>query len=114
MAMNTTTVQPITSHHLKPAHSIDAVAPLLAAALVTAYGVHKSRRELRRLKFKMAGAVIKQKFASLFSRRQAPVSNRILIYILIAIIFLALLAIEPLYALILAIIALVLILAKVV
>ncbi len=114
MAMNATTVQPLTLPNPKPSHSLDALTPFLAAALLSAYGVHKSRKPLRRLKFKLAGAALKQKFLSLFSRDKGTISNRLLIYILIAIIFLALLAIEPLYALIIALIALVLVLAKVI
>lgn len=95
-------------------HSFDALTPVLATALLAAYGVSKSKKGLRKMKRRMMGAVLKEKLKSFFSGKREGISTRTLIYILLAVAFLALLAISPLYALIVAVIALILILAKVV
>lgn len=112
MTLSTTVVQPVTSAP-KTDTSYDAVAPLLATAVLAVYGVHTSKKHWRKMKRRMIGTVLKQKFLSFFSRRET-ISTRTLIYILLAVAFLALLAISPLYALIVAVIALILILAKVI
>ena len=70
-------------------------AAALAAALLAAYGLHAGSKQLRKMKRHMALSLVKQKFKSLFSRRAEGISTRTLIYILLAVAFLALLAIEP-------------------
>lgn len=69
----------------------------------------KSKKEFRKLRRRFLWTSMKLKLKSLFSRK--AVSNRVLLYILLAVVFLALLAIDPLIALIVALVALILVLA---
>ena len=112
MALTATATQPVTPPARPSAITYDALTPVLAAAILAAYGVHNSRKAFRKMKRRMVGAMLKQKIASFFSRRAEGISTKTLIYILLAVAFLALLAINPLYALIVAVIALILVLTK--
>jgi hypothetical protein len=111
MAFASSTVQP--SDNVNQSESIisgnNAVASVLSAVVLSIYAGQKSRKQLRKLKRKMAWLVIKQKVNSLFS---APdISDRqLIIYILIGIVALILLFTYPIAALVLAIVALILLL----
>lgn len=92
----------------KPAEN-DVMASVLSALILTVYAGQKSRKQLRKLKRKMAWLLLKQKVQSAFSRT-ALSERQIIIYILIGILALVLVFYYPVAALILAIIGLILIL----
>lgn len=107
MAFSTTTVQP--NAQLTPAQkpaATDSLA-LLSAVLLTVYAGKQSRKQLRKLKRKAAWLLVKQKAATLFSRKAAS-ERQIIIYVLIGVLIIALVIIEPIVALVLAIIGLIL------
>jgi len=80
-----------------------------AAALITIllaiYAAQKSKKQLRKLKRQLAFTYLKDvlrskinKFKSLFSKKPAPTSDRTLLYILLGLLVLILIFIEPLVA----------------
>jgi hypothetical protein len=106
MAMTTSTVQPVSAPQSKPSLGGDAAASILTALMLAAYAGVKSRKQLRRLKYKLAFLVYKQKFAlmksriaSLFSKKPADgqISTRTLLLILVAVLALILLFLLPWY-----------------
>ncbi len=112
MALNTTIVQSVQpAPNAKPANATD-VSGLLSMLMLSIYAAGKSRKGLRQLKRKLAWSALKMKFKSFFSRKS--VSDRTLIYILLGVVLLALLFIEPIAALLVVLIALILILAGVI
>lgn len=82
---------------------------LLSLALLTALAATGSKKAFRKLKSKLFWSALKLKFKHFFSRD--TLSTRTIIYILLAVVLLALLFINPLLTLALAVIALVVILA---
>jgi len=80
-----------------------------AAALITIllaiYAAQKSKKQLRKLKRQLAFTYLKDvlrskinKFKSLFSKKPAPTSDRTLLYILLGLLVLILIFIEPVVA----------------
>ena len=80
-----------------------------AAALITIllaiYAAQKSKKQLRKLKRQLAFTYLKDvlrskinKFKSLFSKKPAPTSDRTLLYILLGLLVLILIFIEPIVA----------------
>ena len=85
--------------------SLSNSAATLIAILLVMYAAQKSKRQLRRLKRQLAFTYLKEvirnkinKFKSLFSRKPAPTSDRTLLYILLGLLVLILIFIEPLVA----------------
>ena len=92
-----------TSHHSKST-SPDSVAALMAI-LVAMYAAQKSKKQLRKLKRKLAFTYAKEvvrtkvnKFKSFFSKKPAPTSDRTLLYILLGLLVLILIFVEPVVA----------------
>ena len=113
MALSTTITQSDTPLNPQAKSNYDTINPLLAALLLSVYGVQKSRKAIHNLKYKIAGALLKHKIASFFKKLD-NLTNRQLLLILLGVVFLVLLIFEPLVALIIALIVLALILAKVI
>jgi hypothetical protein len=110
----TTTIQPTeTSAPVKEPIANNEIASLMAAVMLSVYAGQKSRKYLRKLKFKIAWLAMKQKIRNAFSK-PADIDRKTLTIILIAVLVLALVFIEPIAALVLAILGLILILAGVI
>ena len=96
----------------KPADG-SVAAPMLAAVLLAALAAGKSKKSMTRFKRQMALLVVKQslqqrwaQFKNIFSKKgAAEISNRTLIYILIGAIVLALIFVNPVLALVVLLIA---------
>ncbi|MBD0332083.1 MAG: hypothetical protein ICV66_05450 [Chitinophagaceae bacterium] len=106
MAMTSTTVQPVTKAPVSHAVGSDAAASILAALMLAMYAGAKSRKQLRKLKYKLAWllcverfSLLKSKVASLFSKRpgDGQISTKTLLIILIAVLALILLFLLPWY-----------------
>jgi hypothetical protein len=115
MSLSATTLQPaaVTETPVLQNNSHDSMSSLLSAIMLTVYAGQKSRKQLRKLKRKAAWLAIKEKIASSFSRDK-PTERQIIIYILIGVLILALIIAEPIAALALAVIGLVLFLTGVI
>ena len=113
MAFSTTvahpSTQPVTE---KPANS-DVLSSLLGALMLSVYAAQKSKKAMRKMRRQLVWSAFKMKMKSMFSRKE-HVSNQTLIYILIGVIALILIFVEPILALVLALVALILILAGVI
>lgn len=109
MALSTTTVAPAAQPAPQLQPSNDLAAPLLGALIISVYAANKGTRQFRKLRRQFLWTTMKLKAKSLFSRQ--AISNKTLIYILLGVVALALLAINPLLTLAVALIALILILA---
>jgi phosphatidylserine synthase len=103
MALSTSTV----ASNVEPAHpnfieSNNGVASIMAAVMLTMYAAQKSKKQMRQLKRKAVLAFMKfrlqravNNFKSLFSKNApANISNRTLLYILLALAILILLFIS--------------------
>ena len=110
-----TTIQPTnnTTPATKEPVANGAIASLMAAVMLSVYAGKKSRKQLNRLKFKMAWLLLKKKVKDAF-KKPADIDRKTLTIILIAVLVLALVFIEPIAALVLAILGLILILAGVI
>jgi membrane-associated HD superfamily phosphohydrolase len=93
-----------------PSSHVPDITALLSMVLFSVYAAKKSKREMRRLQRKLLWTVTKLKLGSMFSFKRAISDRQLLIYILLAVIFLTLLVVYPLLALLAALIILVLIL----
>ena len=100
---SSTTVQP--KPQTEQSSASTNVASLLAALIIAMYAAKKTRKQLRKLKGKLAIAYLKEilrkkfnRITSLFSRKPAPVSDRTLLYILLGLVVLVLIFIEPVVA----------------
>lgn len=107
MALSTTTVQPVSDlPATSVSHGNDAAAPLLATLLLTVFAAQKSKKQLRQLKRKAIIALLKYKLMepfvkvkNLFSKnKQAGISNTTLLYILLGLLVLILIFVEPIVA----------------
>ncbi len=109
-----TTIQPQVQAQAPSNHTTtptdDISSALLSMIILSVYGAQASKKSLRELKRKFFWTSLKLKFQSLFKPR-ATVSDRTLIYILLAVALVALIVLAPVAALVLAILALILILA---
>ncbi|MER3499242.1 MAG: hypothetical protein C4308_11730 [Chitinophagaceae bacterium] len=92
-------------------------AAALAAAAISIYAAKKSKKQMRKLKRKLMLSYAKQnfhvawqKFKNLFSKKKAPVSDRTLLYIILGAIVLALIFINPIVALAVLVVGLLIIL----
>ena len=86
-----------------PANSAAAII----AILIAMYAAQKSKKQLRKLRRRLAFTYMKevirskaQKFKSLFSKKPAPTSDRTLLYILLGLLVLILLFVEPVVAIV--------------
>ncbi|TMI81088.1 MAG: hypothetical protein E6H10_12440 [Bacteroidetes bacterium] len=80
-------------------------AAALMAILLAMYAAQKSKKQLRKLKRQLAFTYMKEavrskvnKFKSLFSKKPAPTSEKTLLYILLGLLVLILIFIEPVVA----------------
>jgi hypothetical protein len=110
MALNTSTIQPKTTDTSTNSIAANDMTALMSMIVLTVYTANKSKRQMRKLKRRFMWTAFKLKMKSMFSKRD--ISSRTLIYILLAVAFLALLAINAWLALAVALIALILILTK--
>ncbi|MFN2438060.1 MAG: hypothetical protein ABR503_02595 [Chitinophagaceae bacterium] len=116
MAFTTTTsVQQSTTQTIKPVEGYGGAAALLAAVLLSVYAGHTTKKQLNKLKRRAVVELFKHRmkagFArvkSLFSKKAPPIDNRTLLYILIGLAVLILIFIEPVIALILLLIGILL------
>ncbi len=118
MAFTYTSVQPTyntINSSSAPKHSVGGgeLTTLLGAIMLSVYAGQKSRKQLRKLKRQMSWLLIKQKVKSAFSK-PAATDRKTLTYVLLGVLIVALVLIEPLAALVLAIIGLILLLAAVI
>lgn len=106
-----TTIQPILKPETLPANqpSSDISDALLSMILLSMYGAQMSKKTVRKLKRKFFFTSLKLKAKSLFSPR--TVTDRTLIYIILGVALLALLLINPVLVLALAVVVLILFLA---
>jgi hypothetical protein len=109
-----TTVQPIAKPESKPANqpSGDISDALLSMVLLSMYGAQMSKKTVRKLKRKFFFTSLKLKLKSLFSGK--AMNDRTLLYIILGVALLALLLINPVLVLGLAVVVLILILAGVI
>ena len=77
----------------------------LIAILLAMYAAQKSKKQLKKLKRQLAFTYMKEvvrnkmnKFKSLFSKKPAPASDRTLLYILLGLLVLVLIFVEPVVA----------------
>lgn len=109
-----TTIQPIAKPSSVPANqpSANISDAVLSMVLLSVYGAQMSKKTVRKLKRKFFLTSLKLKAKSLFSPRN--VSDRTLIYVILAAALVALIIIDPILVLALAAVVLILILAGVI
>lgn len=108
MAFSTTLAQPNSIQPKQAAKTTDTAAPLLAALVLSVYAAQKSKRGMARLKrqamLNLVKFGVKERFnriKAMFSKKAAAdISNRTLLYILLGLIVLALIFVEPVLALV--------------
>ncbi len=121
MALTSTAVQqPLASKPKSDVVSNEGAAALMAALLLTVYGVQKSKKSFRQLKRKAVAELFKykvrssvSKVKSLFSKKEVieGISDTTLLYILLGLLVLILLlAINPIVAIIILLVGVLLIL----
>ncbi len=111
----TTTIQQPLAQTTKPIAGNDSAAALLAALLLTFYAGQKTRKQLNKLKRRAVTELFKHrikagftKVKSLFLKNVPAIDNRTLLYILIGLAVLILIFINPVIALILLLIGILL------
>ena len=119
MALTSTMVQPVEKTQ-EPSTSLttDNSASVLAALVLSVYAAQKSKKQLRKLKRQAVATLFKyrvqqsfNRFTSLFSKKSPQsISNRTLLYILLGLAVLILLFIEPVAAIILLLLGILLVL----
>ena len=110
MAFSTTAQQPV-----KPAPgtpSSELPDALLGMMILSVYGAHMSKKAVRKLKRQFFWTSLKLKAKSIFKPREF--SDRTLLYIILGVVLLALLFVDAVLVLVLALVALILILAGVI
>lgn len=119
MALTSTIVQQPPVPAAKPAgNASDVAAPLLGALMLAVFTAQKSTKALRKLKKQAVVALFKYRIdasvariKSLFSKKApATIDNRTLLYILLGVAVLILIFIEPIVAIILLLLGILLIL----
>ena len=113
MTFSTTTIQPVPHAIAEKSFDQSATASFLSLLLITIYAARKNKKNFRSLKRNFLWTSFKLKMKSFLSGKRA-VSDRTLIYILLAVIALVLVFTYPLLALIVAAVALILILTGVI
>lgn len=113
MAFSATTLHPVVKADTGAAIGSDVAPSLLSMLILSMYAAKKSRKAMRKMQHQLAWHMVKEKARSLFSKREG-VSNRTLLYILLAVIFLVILALSPIAALAVAVLLLILYLAGVI
>ncbi|HUC80675.1 MAG TPA: hypothetical protein VMR70_07140 [Flavisolibacter sp.] len=116
MALSTTVQvveKPADAQPSTPSNEMSDV--LFSMVLLSLYGAQMSKKTVRKLKRKYFWTSLKLKAKSFFSaQKKRAVPERTLIYILVGVAILAFVILEPVVALVLALIALVLLLAGVI
>lgn len=118
MAYTSTTIQQSAPTTSTPSFSAEGAAPVLAALVLSVYAAQKSKKQLKKLKRQAVVALFKYRlqagfarFKSLFSKKApANISNRTLLYILLGLAVLILLFVEPIAAIILLLLGILLVL----
>ena len=114
MAFSATLVQPVVKASTPASIGSDIAPSILSMLIVSVYAAKKSSKAMRKMQRQLAWNTLKHKATTLFSKRAEGVSDRTLLYILLGVIFLVVLAISPITALALAVVALILYLAGVI
>lgn len=119
MALTSTTIKPVEkTEESSNSLSVDNTAPVLAALVLSVYAAQKSRKQLNKLKRQALLTLFKHRvqqsvnnFTSLFTKK-APqsISNRTLLYILLGLAILILLFVEPIAAIVLLLLGILLVL----
>ena len=85
----------------------NSAAAAIMAILMAMYAAQKSKKQLRKLRRRLAFTYMKEairnkanKFKSLFSRKPAPTSEKTLLYILLGLLVLILIFVEPVVAIV--------------
>jgi hypothetical protein len=107
MPLSSTAVQPQNSYpHISNSTPANSAAAIMAI-LIAMYAAQKSKKQLRKLRRRLAFTYFKDvvrnranKFKSFFSRKPAPTSDRTLLYILLGLLVLILLFVEPVVAIV--------------
>lgn len=100
MALTSISVHPQQQQEHPSASTATNSAAALMGLLLAMYVVHKSKKELRKLKRKLTFSLLKDKFRSLFSRKgKREISTTTLLLILIGVLALALIFVEPIVGL---------------
>jgi len=119
MAFTSTTIQPAPQPAAQPTSNATSVAaPILGALLLTAFAAQKSKKSMRKFKKQAMVALFKYRMQASFSRvkslfsKKAPsnIDNRTLLYILLGLAVLILLFIEPVIAIVLLLLGILLVL----
>ncbi len=113
MALSATSLHPIAKANPTTPIGNDVSSSLLSMLILTAFAAKKGTKSFNKMKRHLAWNLLKYKAQSLFSKKAQGVSDRTLLYILLGVLFLVLLAISPIAALVVAVIALILYLAGV-
>lgn len=117
MAFSTTTstTQPVSKPIEPQSTSNNLPEAILGLVLLSVYGAKASKKTVRKLKWNFYWTAFKLKIKNLLKPKpNQRVSDRTLIYILIGVALIALVVLEPVAALVLAILALILILAGII
>jgi hypothetical protein len=119
MALTSTTIQPVEkAPEQSTAITVDNTASVLAALVLSMYVAQNSRKQLRKLKRQAVVTLFKHRIQQSFSRvtslfsKKSPqsISNRTLLYILLGLAVLILLFIEPIAAVVLLLLGILLVL----
>ena len=118
MALSSTTIQPVAKTQESAPIIMDNSAPILTALVLSIYAAQKSRKQLRKLKRQALVTLFRHRisqsfarFTSLFSKKTPQgISNRTLLYILLGLAILILLFIEPIAAVVLLLLGILLVL----
>ncbi len=114
---STITIQQPAAQTAKPINGNDGAAALLAALLLSVYAGQRTKKQLNKLKRRAVTELFKHRvkagFArvkSLFSKKAPAIDNRTLLYILLGLAVLILIFIEPIAAIILLLLGILLVL----
>lgn len=104
MAFSSTSIQPPPKTNPAPMHT-EGAASLLAALVLGVLAAQQSKKQLRKLKRKAAVALLRYKVTESFSRikswltkKAPPISNTTLLYLLLGLLVLILIFVEPIVA----------------
>jgi hypothetical protein len=100
MSLTVTTTQPVPVPSAAPSsHAAGPLAALMATLMMGAFAAQRSKKQMRKLKWKMSLALAKYKaqmtWRNLFRRADPQISTQTILYILLALLVLILLFLLP-------------------
>jgi hypothetical protein len=108
----TSTIEPVAQPVQSSSSSQTAAdASLMTMLVLSVYAANHSKKAFRKLRRKFLWTAFKLRIQSIFSPKKAVSNRQLLIYILIAVVFIILLTINAVAALVLALLALILLLS---